>query len=299
MRLLAGSLPAKIATFFGFERQLAKRTRRTDFAFSLSPCGIVWASESRRWPALAELIATARSQAQRNVPAVWLEFDMYTRRNCSEPPNVFVACDRESARFLSTQLLEDPCRSILQSCLAVCPSDTLQLGMMLARSLAGVRLCALSLCAESVLAFLKAIAWPGDQRALEASIGSYADLCDGFGVHVDVRDAVSPKLGLELLYNGTAAQHQPDRERRWSELLMRLVSDHLCFESERGALLAWASVRQFEAPLIERLIAAAVESQEQLLHGTLRRGLQHIKLSLGGAGRVSAKAYYGAVFEPA
>ena len=174
----------------------------------------------------------------------------------------------------------------------------MQLGFMFARHASAVRLCLLPMTYPDTLAFLRTVAWPGDHAGLAVAIAPYSLFCDGFGVHLNVADDVSPSLGIELLYDGKAYDRQPSDEPRWSELFERLIADGLCTKHERDALLEWESRTSFEAPLIERLIAGALPSDELLLHGTLHTGLQHVKLSFDAQGRAGAKVYYGATFDP-
>jgi len=295
LRRLAGSLPATIATFFGFERRLHQIAHATDFAFSLSECGLQWARGSHRWPELHDLL---RLVCPPDETAVWLEFDT-SRPGRAVAPSVFIACNREAALALGAGLLQISNRASFDTCVKASPSDQLQVGAMPSRRSGGLRLCVLWLDRPAVGKFLRAIAWPGDLAALATLLDSYAGVCDAFGVHVDVGEEVAAHLGLELMYRGRVTERQPDREPRWRELFSHLVEDGLCFGCERDALLDWPSVREIEAPLVERLIAAVVPSEQQLLHGTLRRGLQHVKLLLDRRANVRAKAYYGAVFEAA
>jgi len=291
---LAASIPSAASAYFGFELPLARRAEETDFALSLTRRGIEWAS--RRWSKVARLCAiTQRGGVE--FPAIWLEFDTSATRGCGEAPSIFVAADRASANAIGTALLAPASRHTLKACVDAAPTEKLQIGFMVHGRRQPTRFCALALDARAVRAFLKAIEWRGNYQAVTAAIDSYAELCDAFGVHVDVGKAIAPEIGLELLYDGPAARHQPDREPRWRDLLRRLVLDELCSETERRALLGWASERRIEAPLVERLVAAATTSPALLLHGTLRRGLAHVKLSFNRDGKAGAKAYYGAVFE--
>lgn len=296
MRRVANSVPRHAAAFYGFERPLARRSHRADFAFSLTRAGLGWAA--RRWPELGGLWRR-RSNGERQPAAVWLEFDTSSNPACADTPSVFVAGNRASAGAIAAGRWPPALRHALKLCVEASPTERLQIGSMAGPRGEAARLCALWLDAREVRPFLKAVGWPGDLRTIAAVVEAYAGLCDAFAVHLDVSECIAPQLGIELFYGGLAAERQPDREPRWSKLLRRLVDDRLCFESERRALLGWASQRRIEAPLVERLIAATVPSEPPPLHGTLRRGLAHVKLSFDRMGKARAKAYYGAVFEAA
>lgn len=310
VRRLAASLPAAIAGFFGFERRLGLANARTDFAFSLSNFGRDWLLDSNRWPELANLVATWRAHFDSDADAVWLEFDTSRRAADERTPNAFVALDRRESGTLArpasvTSAIESTytangCAAkaprALAACIDACPASVarLQLGFMFSRATSPIRLCALPLAYDEALSFLRAVCWPGSLDRLAPLIEPYAPLCDGFGVHIDVLEAVAPTLGLELLYDGRARESQPDHEERWNALFARLVAEGLCSDREREALFGWVAQRTFTAPLIERLIAGAIPSGELLLYGTLYTGLQHVKLSLDAEGALFAKAYFGA-----
>jgi hypothetical protein len=288
---LAASLPASLATFFGFERRLGKQAG-LDFALSLSSYGLDWLSLSNRWPQLSHLVQSWPRQGTSDSPAVWLEFDTSQDDASISAPNVFIASDRTTWDRIDTT-------AALESCIEACPESVsrLLLGFMFSRKTRAVRLCAVPMNCAQAIAFLRAVRWPGDIGNAAATIAPYASLCDAICVQVDLCEGVQPSAGFELLYSGRERDWQYPREKRWLALFTRLVSDGLCLSDERDALLGWISTQRFEAPLVDRLIAAASPRGEAILHGTLYTGLQHVKLSLGADGALLAKAYFGALLD--
>ena len=292
-------VPAAAAGFFGFERPLGNNRTDCDFAFSLSTFGLRWLISEARWPQAASLVGAFWEKLPEAAETVWLEFDTGTSLASGAPPNLFVGLDRSaiSSRAIPSIVDNVHATMLFQHLGACAPSAKVQLGFMLSRASRALRFCALTLRYEETLEFLAAAAWPGNLDDVAAAIAPYAPLCDGFGVHIDLLDGVLPALGLELLYNGSAPDHQPDREPRWFALFGRLIADGLCLERERDDLLGCVSATRFEAPLIERLVARAFPSGEALLHGTLYTGLQHVKLTINSERGPSAKAYFGASLE--
>lgn len=290
IRSLAASLPASVATFFGFERRLGGSSG-LDFALSLSSYGIDWLVSSDRWPELTHLLEPWLQQNLSGSVAAWLEFDTSERRE-NDTPNLFIAYERSVwDRIEATPAV--------RSCIEVCPATVtrLLLGFMCSRGTDAVKICAVPMSCAQAIAFLHDVRWSGDLNRVAAGVAPYAPLTDGICVQIDLCAGAEPSAGFELLYNGRERDWQYPREQRWLALFDRLIADGLCLEDERDALLRWASRETLEAPLIDRLIAAASPRGEVALYGTLYTGLQHIKLALRGNGVMQAKVYFGALLD--
>lgn len=298
LRAVTASLPAYIAEFFGFERRLGGRRAGTDFAFSLSTRGLKWLIESKLWPQLSKLAEMWQGRCPCDAITVWLEFDVSELASGEHPPNVFVTVDRVGSEpFALPPVIASPA---LQRCIEACPPSAtrLQMGFMLSRATAALRVCALPMTYPQTMGFLTTVAWPGSLEDVGKALALYEHLCDGFGVHIDMLDS-SPEasLGVELFYKGRVQEHQPYAEPRWDKLFAQLINDRLCTTPERDALFAWVSQRAFNAPRPARLLAALLHPNQMVLHGTLRTGLQHVKLCFSPKAPVRAKAYFGAVLE--
>jgi hypothetical protein len=309
---LAAIFPASSFGYLGFERPLGQRDRGTDFAFSLSRAGCDWIRTAGPWPVLSAF-ADRWCAERRPSDELWLEFDTSTGAVDDMPPNVFIDLDyrvtegRALLRMLGSLadvLSESPAEGRvngrhLATCLAACPStvNRMQLGFMLARETSSLRICMGPLSRSEGIAFLSAVEWPGDLGDAGDVMLPYELLCDGFCLQLDANRS-SRAVAVEMRFRGLAWECRPECEPRWFALFDRLVADGMCTETERAALVGSFSRSEFDAPLIERSIAAAYPSHEKLICGTLYTGLNHLKVTIGAERRPTAKAYFGAYLEP-
>lgn len=312
---LASRIPASSFGYFGFERRLGGDAG-ADFSINLSAAGVNWLRGIRRWPQVRSIVGGWRRDVDSAPGNVWLEFDTSEAHSDKRPPNVFLSLNRSgSAPFAKSahaaRLVRDglsvagsamssAAAGLAQRCVDGCPETVrrLHFGFMFARNAPSLRISAVPLPYYVTPAFLRMAEWPGDLHFAAGAARLYAALCDDFGVQIGSAAHPDCSVGFELFYRGDPANAQPEQERRWIALLDRLVTDRLCGVAEREALLAWPSRTEFEAPLIERLIAAVHPSSERLLDGTLHTGLHYVKLTINAGRRISAKAYFGAILAP-
>jgi len=317
----AAALPAGVSHYFGFETRTGRPDAESDFALNLSPAGLRWlAAGGGRWPRLA---AFARVWGETADPpftdagAVWLEFDtsagggdpsvFFALLNAAalrpgdDGPRAFDWACAEAVPALRGSPLPAKVADALARCAAAFPPglDRLQIGLMLARPVDAVRVCAFGLTADAVPPLLRRAGWPGDLAELTRVVDRYAPFADTLCLHLDVGAAVWPTVGVELLYRGADPwDWQPPREPRWHGLFERLVADGYCRPDKHDALLAWPGRTPYRAALVDRLIAAAAgPAEEPPADGELVTGLQHVKLSAGRGG-FEFKAYFGCRHDP-
>ncbi len=332
LRLCADAWPGPAINFFGFETVLGTEAATVDFACNLTADGLRYVAHapSASPPIPAALARLAQDWAaagqhpdrERAAGNFWLEYDTSqpTPLDPSAPPSVFVALDnpadwrtRYRQDWLSNVLLPGriaeaqrrPIGQLLSRCLAALPPGVqkIQVGMMLARPLPAVRLCAFNLTAADVLPYLAAVGWNGPEAAVSALLDQYAPLADSLCLHLDIGSSLFPTLGLELIYEAAHPRHwQPAVNPRWAQLLGRLTAAGLCEPAKMAALLDFPAQVPVTLPLIERLIAAVQSQQNPMAdvpqEGILTLGLQHVKLKLDGAGQLTAKAYFGGQLDP-
>ncbi len=147
--------------------------------------------------------------------------------------------------------------------------------LMMSRTKAGVRII-LSMQADEVRGFLGRIGWSGPLEESSDLLSDLAPRVDRVYLHLDVAEAVLPRLGLECLL----MKKQPRIEPRWHSLLEYLVEVGLCDAGSRDAVLSWPG------------------HTRGILHGDafpsyLFRGISHVKIVLGAGSPALAKGYLG------
>jgi len=227
----------------------------------------------------------------------WLEFD--TGREVPTPSVFFSPAadlplgDTVTAAItaLTGGRLDAGLRSALDRYAAlVAPARIFQVGAMLARPDAGLRLCTSRLGPHGLRRVLAAFGWSGDPECLMAS---YLPLLRGFpevSVAVDLtRTGIGSRVGLELpLY--VAGEDQ--QRAAWSPALEALQAAGYCSAEERAALLAWIGcTTPGSGPWPQNL--AGVGAVMAWAQPCFERGLHHVKLVVDDDRFVGAKAYFG------
>lgn len=295
---IARSIPAAAFDHVGFERRLDSADAGTDLAFSLSAYGLEWIESASPWPEVARFAEDWGVERTPGLWNVWLSFDTSTGECGTRPPNVYLDLDRSAAEALKIPRSFAVAERFTRCLEALPPAVTrIQLGFMLARGADGLRFCARPLSLDDALNLLDALRWPGDRASVAAIMEAYEPLCDTFCLQVDVGSRTQQRLGFELHYSGRPWARQPPREDRWFALFERLGGAGLCTDTQRAALIDWCATVEYEAPLIERLIAAAHPSADRLIAGMLYTGLHYIKLTIDSNRLLSAKAYFGAILD--
>ena len=297
---IAQLLPSSVTDFFGFECLLGSEAPTADFLIcsrvrhgsrevlaawqpdvELSPSAdSIWLRLRR----FAQEWTNAQSPLYNNVHNLWLEFDVDPASTHVPPPNVFIGSDslcapdsvasdsswlpRTALPMLLGHQVSRQTIAVISRCVNSLPSygHIFQVGLMLARSSAAVRLCIRGLSGAGIPDYLVAIGWDGCMRDVKELIDSFTPITQSVDLDVDVIDRVLPKVGLELYPgNGMSRLHL---------LVDHLVSAGLCTPCKAAALRSWPGMAEVE-------------------HKTFRRSLHHIKVVLTSDVPLLAKAYLG------
>lgn len=293
---LARALPPVPAA--GFERELGpelgRRASGLDLAICVRPgqpatralrdAGPVGGGEPLR--ALLSAAEDPASPLRGRLDRIWLEYDV---SRGGARPSLFVGplgdarhelAARVSEVVLGAPLAAPVARALERLAAPLAGVELFQVGWMLGRERAGLRLCA---CAStSRLAGFDALldrldGVPARER-LRALSRRYAAHVTQLALAVDIGEgAVGPRVGLELGYGG--AQHGVLLQR-WDGLLGALVEDELCTPEQQRALIRWpARVRQ------GGLLRSHARHVDHLLH--------HVKLVVEDREVRGAKVYFG------
>lgn len=306
LEAIADRLSARLTNYFGFECRLGETAPLADILFCvrqiasqpMSLAGLVpgipeaWAQQEPVWQQLQDFgreWAAPTSRLFRKVQDVWLEFDVAGPPHPVPVPSLFFGSkvihagfprhahrwiSDDAVRLLVGRPLTDSLQQALLYCIAALPHNALlfQMGAMLSREPAFVRICVSRLSSSSLLEYLKALGWDGDRVLLTTLIAELAPFTSGFSLNLDLLEGtIGPKIGLEcgLAKDGHAAE--------WKPFLDYLVAQGLCLPGKREGLLHYLTA-------------------ENSAYG-IERGLHHIKVVLQGDRPLQAKAYLSIVSE--
>jgi hypothetical protein len=330
---VARVLPAILAhNTFGFECRLGEEDPRADFLVlartswgrdslaGLNPTSSlpkylldnpVW----RRVQDFAGRWADPASPLYGAVDNVWLEFDVDGPARDIPVPSVFFGLlangvegegfERalEEARETTLRALrllsgtEPPPRVLetLTGCFrALSPGEQVfQVGLMLSRGAAAVRLCIQLGALKRAVEYLAEVAWPGSGTGLLGVLGPVARIVDRVYLDIDAGETVHPKVGLECYFDGN---RQPRTEPRWETLLGHLVANGLCTPEKREALLAYPGYADEEKATVSW--PEEPRRASRLLGGrslsTFIRSIHHVKVVYQPGEKPEAKAYLAA-----
>lgn len=188
-----------------------------------------------------------------------------------------------------------PWQPDVRRCFEACspPSFVSHLGVMAGRRVPALRINVKRLQADSLLAYLRRVGWPGAsaENALEEAAAMMARLqqfVDRITVCLDVGARVYPQIGFECIL-----LKQPPPGARWAVFLDHLVERGWCLPHQRDALLDWPG---YTTPLTTTVGWPASLISAELLQASdcftaFQRGLSHVKVSYHPQRPVTAKAY--------
>ena len=306
---IAGGLPAGLCECFGFEVRIGEVQARTDFALQVST--------PAAWRLLAELSASspvahgpavsaweritalgaAWCESGRRlpevIPAAWLEFDIEPSSPRHGIPAVFLELgprvDNAAAAQLALAMIPELAaapispsgRRAFAACVENLPPDARisQVGTMLSRSIAALRLCVGCLEPSAIPAYLGSLGTPGLPELAERILAVAPVGGERLKVDLDIVDSVLPRVGIEYALPDNR-QLDGEQERRWGLLLDRLAEAGLCTRAKRDAVLAWSGTGRVTFPHRSQPVTAF-------------RGISHVKVDADAEGRLGAKAYVG------
>ena len=286
-------------SFAGFECRLAADNPRVDLQVNLTRVRMgfpedlltdpVWAFLDR----LTEAWVDPRTDLHRHLNGVFMEFDLDGPPPAVPVPSLFFALqDGLTSATIVLDRLADllPHASDLHHALARRLSDLppgaalANVGVMFGRTPTVCRARVTGFQPSDVGAFLDLRRHPA-QEGWKTAL-ALTDSVDAAALLVDVEEDDARRAGLELFFD-----RQHPYEKRWREVLGRLVDMGACSGEKRDALLRWPGA----VPKPPDRSPKAIGWGDRLLRGRavslFWRSVNHIKVTPAPDGTVSAKAY--------
>jgi hypothetical protein len=263
--------------------------------------------------ALAREWSESTSPLHRGIERIWLEFDVHEREgphtvNAMPAPGVFIELAREayaqhsreerfrvamsSLRHLLPDGVTPAMARNLRRCWDLLPAGVSipYVGLFPARGSGAVRVCVAGLGDADMLAYLRALRWPGSYRRLAAAIEAIlppvrAPRPRMAIVNLDVDVDLSSDVGIEYLLSHAAQLHGGVLE---TAFLDQLVERGLSSSAKCDALLTWP--------------ATSLETmRHELWRSRVSRRVNHVKLAYRDNEMPEMKGYLSAShdFRPA
>jgi hypothetical protein len=321
---MTARLPLSLTRFFGFERRIDEPAGDADLLLCVSPYGRERAILADRCDGLRLPAAFWREPAWRHIrlfarqwaepesalhPRVlnmWLELDTGGRE--LPLPSVFFGVVPESGTArpgresgwigevavpaLTGQSMPAAARRLLDACVDRLPGRAwlFQVGLMLGRPDAGLRLCVRDMSAAEVPSYLRDLGWQGSVSEVRDLLEAVSPAVEAVDLDLDVGSELGPKVGLELPLRGWKRAQPEGDFARLLEILGRLGLCHgdagealrrfWFFAHEHQLPSAWPpALRQASAFLAGRFVS------------TLACGVHHVKVVCRPHAPPQAKAY--------
>ena len=242
---------------------------------------------------------------------IWWEFDLHTTFPTSLVPNIFIGTrevptgtDLSAVRAAGNRyrrVMEDALSKLVSPALTADPLATatgcyermagkavgFEVGVMLARETKLLRLFMRNVPKDRIGDCLVTLGWPESVKELDDRLSGLLELAECVGLDIDVGQAISPKVGVELGFGRRILPAQGKEHEKWVRLFDALVTTNLCSAARRDALVAW--------PGGCRLILDHDVQYKglRLSDYPIYRALSHIKIVVEPGQPWSAKAYFG------
>jgi len=326
IQTIASQLSGALTTFFGFECRLGEAESWVDFPICIGTHQRALLTGSRpmvfqddffvnsfeqQLQQFATLWCNSQHPLYEQVRSLWLEFDIDGPPPAQHTPSIYLG----SKDMITSTIMEEASnydwitpsifnllygvsipKSIenqVRNCLQHLPSGTsvFQIGAMLSREPAFVRVCVSGLPPQQIISYLKKIGWPGDGERLQTLIDELATIVDRIDVAFDVGENIGPKIGFECSFEKTHSS--PETEPRWHLFLDYLVDKSWCTPQKREALLHYSGFSheisdQTRWP--QPLLSASKILGPNFI-SLIRRNLHHIKVVYQDGEVLEAKAY--------
>lgn len=227
---------------------------------------------------------------------IWMEFDVSAKLPPVPIPSFFfgiitegkpaetviaaveagIAAIKADLPVAQAALLKDVLAQLVPEC------HSLQIGMMLGRQVAPLRLCAFGLKLSEVPEFL-------GQFGIHTLKELPAEIWGGLSrysrhlsaVDIDIGTILGSKVGLEMQPVAAASIREQQQDNGFQEYLQWLIQNHWCLEDKGAAILNWlGGVRVFG------------DWQDRMAGGTpVFRTISHVKLDFERNREPRAKAY--------
>jgi hypothetical protein len=308
---LASCFSEGITSFFGFETRLNTGDGRSDYLFAISSQGgerekLLDLVTNRKlpqsfystieWKNIGKFVSTwadPTSVLHNSILGLWFEFDIVDDLAESPIPCVFihtVPLNKESIEETYTCAWLTGCalplltgepvpQSVEQNVLQAIQglpegSSIFQVGVMLSRATAGVRLVLNKIKPAQIIPYLTALGWEENDDRLSSLIGELEQYATSIVLHITVgENGVDPKIGLECSFY----PHLYNFESKWPVFFEYLVKTGLCRLEKKNAVLQFPGVKSGDIDFFSNLV----------------RFISHIKLVYTPQHPVEAKVYSG------
>ena len=323
MRAITDKLPGGLTEFFGFECRPAEQAGQTDILFCIyerqrdiiagKRPGMAIPDEFREhevWQRLFEFClawADEASPLHDNIHNIWLEFDVDGMPPEIPVPGIFFGSEtiknsddaaalawvnEQAVPMLTGEQLSKTVERTMLDAIQALPEEAyvFQLGAMVSRTPAFVRLCIKQIKPEEVIPYLERINWPGDSGELSALIDKLIGLVDHVDVDIDVSEGIGPKVGLECHFEPRTA---PKKEPRWQTFFDYLIAEGMCLPEKRDALNQYPGVlnEQQNRDVYPQSLLAASRIMGRRYYSFISHGIYHIKVVYQTGKALEAKAY--------
>lgn len=293
-------LPSLTETYF--ECRLGTNQSQVDFSFYLPPLTKPLPEKfltSSVWQGFQNFYqdwVNSTSSLHQQVKAVGMEFDLDKSPTKLPIPCIFLELNREIDiqfnELVSTALglMNYPISPLIESNLRLC-ADCLPEGaklahfaVMLSRPGLGVRVNAIKIPPDQLLAYLQEIGWNYPTDILSSLVFNLSKSVDYLVLALDIGETIYPRIGLECYL-----RKQPKFEPRWHLFLDNLVDLGLCTLVKRDALLTWSGITKQKYQQQEKPTWESVFSQS--MYSVYWRKINHIKIVYQPGCPLEAKGY--------
>ena len=311
-----GRLDGAVTDFFGFEAHLGRAEATVDtlvcikaatggrerLAATLPRQGDAWREDLHAF--MAAWMDPATPWAER-VENIWLECDLVAPQLPQPAPSLFFGAYRlvgpdepdlmrallRASAMLRGGSLDPDCAALALRVLRLLPPGgaIFQIGQMMARPGAPLRLCLRDVPMAAATDYLAELGYPTRRAQLETLVRRLTGLGGSIDLDLDLGQGLGPRIGFEWCppADGSA------RIAAEGELFAWLVGDGLCVPDKATACRTWTRLvhcRRHRELWPAPLFAGDGDPARQ---GTscIGRFLNHVKLVAEPEGRLTAKAY--------
>lgn len=326
MKKIASYFPEAITSFFGFESRLFSSEARADYLFAVSslrnerekladlirkktfPEGFF---DKPEWQNVCKFVlewASPESTLYQNILGMWFEFDIADTSSEIPIPCIFLhtiplrRADEEKMRWL-TQLalprvtgkkIPEKIEQNLFQAIQQLPTEAtiMDAGVMLSRSVSGVRLIIAKIQPNHIIPYLKKMGWSEESDDLPNLLRDLEQHVTRIVLHITLTEqGIEQKIGIECSF----VSDRYHLETRWISFFEYLVDKGFCVPEKKDALLQFMGIEQEDEKrdFDSSMYTPTVKIQDDDFSSALVRYISHVKLVYGPNRRISAKAYPG------
>ena len=272
---IAGILPAKLSSFFGFECHLGDSSPRADFLMHIQASEggreiLAGFHSANQWPEFIQTDsvwnrlrnfckhwADPTSVLHKKADHIWLEFDVADQGVSAKPiPSFFFgprgidsgkAADKSPhphqwvlnnalQELLGTEIPSAFGEKIFQ-CFDMLPvgSKVFQIGTMLSRPLLAIRICIKDISPDTIAAYLSKLQWEGSTDEVKALCSKLSGFVDRIVLDIDVIKGNPPCIGPKIGLE-CYLDNSSDSEKKRATFLDYPVQHGMCIPAKRETL---------------------------------------------------------------